>query len=825
MATDCPQEVQDGDNTMSEGRLETTIRMKIGEVKGIPAGAGGKLHDLYVAVLLDQEEVYRTATIEKTLNPLIGEEFTFPVPRHFSRLAFYVCDGEGVTRDPRLGHTIFKRDHLSLMHEFASEQWFPVYPIKPDSEVQGRLHVSVSVTEQLDGINTILQLHVRISEAENLAPWSGNGSFSDPYCTVTLLSTQGVQRSEIRKGLVKKRTINPVFNEMYLFKLARYEDLEDTVVRISLWHQQILGEDIFLGQVHLSLSSLDPVQSRSHEAWYSLCPRKDESSDDKIGSIRLLLSYQEDYILPLSTYQPFLNLLLKSMTIPDFNDSAMSILQEVCKDRSALGRSIVKIFLKLGKYEELAARLIQVEVESTSDPNTLFRGNSVASKVIDEFMKVIGHSYLHRTLQPCIDEIFELKRSCEIDQTKLNETENLDVNMTNLLFFVEKLMSAITSSARSCPPLMVKIFSMLRMAAIKQFPDIHDEVGYTAISGFIFLRFFAPAILNPKLFGLRPENPNPVVARSLLLISKTIQNLGNIGSRQRGSSLRKEDYMVPLLTQLMDPQHIKAVKNYLDAVATEETNGLESSLQLCTVYREGYLVKRALARKKLSVKNFKKRYFVLSHLGLSYSKSRGDAIINTIPINEMQAVERVDETAFNMKFMLQLVQPERVLYLQAKNSVDQLEWLSVLSNVCYGGRLNSSVVHSGAFVSNAWSCCGSLIVEQPGCKPVSQAVRLLADYQETNIERELNKLYRLLLESQDRVIALKDDASKMTRSNIENEGTSPPLPPRLSTICELIVFIKNLELSSKCYLLNRAVRRGSRETPFVCDSSEAYVVR
>ena len=57
---------------------------------------------------------------------------------------------------------------------------------------------------------------------------------------------------------------------------------------------------------------------------------------------------------------------------------------------------------------------------------------------------------------------------------------------------------------------------------------------------------------------------------------------------------------------------------------------------------------------------------------------------------------------------------------------------------------------------------------------------------------------------------IPDDASKMTRSNIENEGTSPPLPPRLSTICELIVFIKNLELSSKCYLLNRAVRRGSR---------------
>ena len=44
-----------------------------------------------------------------------------------------------------------------------------------------------------------------------------------------------------------------------------------------------------------------------------------------------------------------------------------------------------------------------------SDPNTLFRGNSVASKVIDEFMKVVGQTYLHRTLQPCIDEVSNKK--------------------------------------------------------------------------------------------------------------------------------------------------------------------------------------------------------------------------------------------------------------------------------------------------------------------------------------------------------------------------------------------------------------------------------
>ena len=37
--------------------------------------------------------------------------------------------------------------------------------------------------------------------------------------------------------------------------------------------------------------------------------------------------------------------------------------------------------------------------------------------------------------------------------------------------------------------------------------DKKDVVCYTAVSGFIFLRFFAPAILNPRLFHLRPEFP------------------------------------------------------------------------------------------------------------------------------------------------------------------------------------------------------------------------------------------------------------------------------------------------------------------------------
>ena len=39
------------------------------------------------------------------------------------------------------------------------------------------------------------------------------------------------------------------------------------------------------------------------------------------------------------------------------------------------------------------------------DSNTLFRGNSLVTKVVDELIKKISMSYLQRTLQSIIDEV------------------------------------------------------------------------------------------------------------------------------------------------------------------------------------------------------------------------------------------------------------------------------------------------------------------------------------------------------------------------------------------------------------------------------------
>ena len=47
-----------------------------------------------------------------------------------------------------------------------------------------------------------------------------------------------------------------------------------------------------------------------------------------------------------------------------------------------------------------------------------------------------------------------------------------------------------------------------------------QDSKYTAVSGFLFLRFYAPAILGPKLFGLRENHADKNVSRTLTILAK-----------------------------------------------------------------------------------------------------------------------------------------------------------------------------------------------------------------------------------------------------------------------------------------------------------------
>jgi len=99
----------------------------------------------------------------------------------------------------------------------------------------------------------------------------------------------------------------------------------------------------------------------------------------------------------------------------------------------------------------------------------------------------------------------------------------------------------------------------LQAEVIKKFPN-NENVRYTAVGGFLFLRFFAPAILGPKLFGIIDEYIEPKISRTLTLIAKTIQNLANLIHFGE-----KEPYMMDMNT-FIDSQ-ITSMKKYINTVS------------------------------------------------------------------------------------------------------------------------------------------------------------------------------------------------------------------------------------------------------------------
>lgn len=124
--------------------------------------------------------------------------------------------------------------------------------------------------------------------------------------------------------------------------------------------------------------------------------------------------------------------------------------------------------------------------------------------MMDEAMRLIGLQYLHKTLRPTLDLVFTERKPCEIDLTRIKDIGMAKTNLANLKDYVQRIFRAITQSAVHCPALMCQIFQNLRECATSYFPE-NREVRYSVISGFIFLRFFAPAILGPRLFDLTSE--------------------------------------------------------------------------------------------------------------------------------------------------------------------------------------------------------------------------------------------------------------------------------------------------------------------------------
>ncbi|XP_032302358.1 ras GTPase-activating protein 2 isoform X2 [Coturnix japonica] len=738
------------------------------------------MRDFFCTINLDQEEVFRTQVVEKSLSPYFGEEFLFEIPRTFQWLSFYIYDKSVLQKDLRIGKVAIKKEDLCKYT--GKENWFTLQPVDSNSEVQGKVHLELKLNELItDNGSVCQQLVVHIKECHGLPLI--NGQNCDPYATVSLV---GPSRNDQKKTKVKKKTSNPQFNETFYFEVTRSssytkksqfqveeEDIEKLEVRVDLWNNGNLVQDIFLGEIKVPVKVL---RNDSFQAWYLLQPRENgnkSSKTDDLGSLRLNICYTEDCVLPSEYYASLRNLLLKSSDVQPISASAAYILCEVCRDKYDAVLPLVRLLLHHHKLVPFVAAVAELDLKDTQEANTIFRGNSLATRCVDEMMKIVGKHYLKVTLKPVIDEICESPKPCEIDPIKLREGDNVETNMENLRYYVDKVFREIVRSSISCPTLMCDVFYSLRHLAAKRFPN-DPHVQYSAVSSFVFLRFFAVAVVSPHTFHLRPHHPDAQTSRTLTLISKAIQTLGSWGSLTKSKlSSFKETFMCEFFKTFQEEKFTESVKKFLDDVSSTESkepSGLSEPVHL----KEGEMYKRAQGRTRIGKKNFKKRWFCLTSREFTYHKQQDKEPIFTIPVKNILAVEKLDESSFNkknlflqphsgpvahsvltsiqnseavMKYscylgMFQVLHGEKPLYIQANNCVEASEWIEALCRVTRCNQKRLSFYHPSAFLNGNWLCCKATVENTVGCARCTADVP--ADTQiEIDGDRETERIYSL----------------------------------------------------------------------------------
>ncbi|XP_020290837.1 GTPase-activating protein isoform X2 [Pseudomyrmex gracilis] len=835
-------------------RVEERLRIKIGEAKNLQSRSHGSpgARDVYCALSLDQEEIFRTTTMERTLNPFFGEEFQFEVPRKFRYLGIYVYDRDRhLKQDKILGKVAIKRENLATYHN--KEHWFPLIPVDADSEVQGKAHLELALQTQVSQ-HAQPKLTVKIIECSELTIKNGS---CDPFATVTVIYSNGKQISKRTK--VKKKTSSPYFNETFVFEpeltetkdkdVSHYsiEGAEVGEVVVGLWHASAgMGEQpVFLGEVRVTLKGLQKLPTSSTTAWYFLQPRAAKHRPSKIssnstppgtlpslGSLRLKIHYTADHVFPSEVYDRLRNLLLQSVDVQPITSSAVYILGEIVSSKMEAAQPLVRVLVHHGQLVSVMRALASHEISKLTDPTTIFRGNTLVSKMMDEGMRLAGLHYLHSTLRPAMEQVFLEKKPCEIDPTRVKDGNTIATNLANLKEYVERVFTAITTSGVRCPPLMCEMFWCLRELAATHFPK-NKEVRYSVISGFIFLRFFAPAILGPRLFDITTEQIDSQTNRTLTLISKTIQSLGNLVSCRGGAgSVCKEEYMECVYREFYTERHIQAVKQFLELISTSSNSSGVTKMRPTVpqeqpvVLKEGLMVKRAQGRKRFGRKNFKRRYFRLTTQDLTYSKTKGKEPLCRIPLEEILAVERLHEDSFKMKNMFQIIQPQRALYVQAANCVEEKEWIDILTKICQTNSNRLERYHPSAYINGHWLCCRTVSENAPGCSEVSPGVeaglRMVLDP-----DRDLQRIHSLIFTNMPRLETLKNacecqavyGASDMS---VIPDGGSPieDVPSCFKTLTALKEAACTLQREHRAYFrkLARDTKYGSKQAPIGDDN-------
>uniref|UniRef100_A0A669E8C8 Ras GTPase-activating protein 1 n=1 Tax=Oreochromis niloticus TaxID=8128 RepID=A0A669E8C8_ORENI len=335
--------------------------------------------------------------------------------------------------------------------------------------------------------------------------------FTNPYCNIYLNSVQ-VAKTHPREGQ------NPVFTEEFIF-----DDLSSEINRfeISLSNKTKKSKENDILFMRCQLSRLQKGQMI--DEWFPLSSHVPLKGIEP-GSLRVRARYSVEKIMPEEEYNEFKEIILQK----EFY--VVYALAHVCgQDRSLLASLLLRIF----RHEKIEAPLLRTlndrEISMEDEATTLFRATTLASTLMEQYMKATATPFVHHALKDSILKIMESKQSCEVNlnPSKLEKNEDVNMNLGHLLNILSELVEKIFMAAEILPPTLRYIYGCLQKSVQQKWPT-NTTMRTRVVSGFVFLRLICPAILNPRMFNIISDPPSSTAGRTLTLVAKSVQNLANL---------------------------------------------------------------------------------------------------------------------------------------------------------------------------------------------------------------------------------------------------------------------------------------------------------
>ncbi|XP_019729952.1 synaptotagmin-like protein 2 isoform X3 [Hippocampus comes] len=115
-------------------------------------------------------------------------------------------------------------------------------------DVQGSIQFSINYVQKLR------EFHIFVAQCRDLAAADPKRGRSDPYVKSYLVPDK-IHLGK-KKTSVKKKTLNPTFNEILRYRVSS-EYLRTQTLVLSVWHHDTFGRNNFLGEVDTDLSKWD----------------------------------------------------------------------------------------------------------------------------------------------------------------------------------------------------------------------------------------------------------------------------------------------------------------------------------------------------------------------------------------------------------------------------------------------------------------------------------------------------------------------------------------------------------------------------------------